>query len=257
MPAELIPDISVVVPAYNEAARLGPTVDALLGFFEGRGTRFEIVLVNEGSRDSTLELMESLTARSPAIKVVSLPVNRGKGRATAAGVCATRGRVVLTTDADLSTPIEEIDNFIAALGSGAVIAIASRALKGAVIVVSQPFYRVFMGRAFNRLVQWLVLPGLHDTQCGFKLYQGDIARRLFAHMRVDGFAFDVEILIEARRHGHRIVEIPVRWLNSEDSRVSPGRHSLEMLRDILKLRLGLVGSADSPQPAAVMVDRVA
>jgi len=248
-------DVSIVVPAFNEERRLGRTVNVLIEYFRGRSLRFEVILVDDGSRDSTLDLMRGFAAANAAVKVVSLASNRGKGRATAAGVMITRGAIVLTTDADLSTPIDEFDKLLAQLAGGADIAIASRAAAASVIAVGQPSYRVMMGRAFNRIVQLLLLPGIKDTQCGFKLYQGPIARELFGSSRIDGFAFDVEILVLAVRLRYRVCEVAVRWENSPDSRVSPVRHSLEMLRDVLRLRLSLARIRREPEPALIGVDQ--
>ena len=244
----------MVVPAFNEEERLGRTVGLLRDYFQARSTEFEIVVVDDGSRDHTLELMHSLALDHACVKVVALPANRGKGRATAAGVAVTRGTLVLTTDADLSAPIEEFDKLLIPIAEGTHIAIASRAVKGAVIEVGQPFHRVAMGRVFNRIVQLLLLPGLHDTQCGFKLYQGRVARQLFGCGRVDGFAFDVEILCIARRLHYRIAEVPVRWANSAASRVSPLRHSLQMLRDVLRLSVNLQLLPHSALPAPIAAE---
>jgi dolichyl-phosphate beta-glucosyltransferase len=255
MPQTDVVDVSVVVPAYNEESRLGRSVDVLIDYFRARETRFEIVLVDDGSRDSTLSLMRSYAAANDVVKVASLATNRGKGRATAIGVAATRGAVVLTTDADLSTPINEFDKLLVEVTAGAHIAIASRADAGSVIIVGQPVYRVMMGRVFNRIVQLLLLPGINDTQCGFKLYQGPVARGLFACTRIDGFAFDVEVLLLARRLHHRIAQVPVHWENSPDSRVSPARHSLQMLRDLLRLRLGLARGPRERERALIGVDQ--
>jgi dolichyl-phosphate beta-glucosyltransferase len=254
MPPSDVVDVSVVVPAFNEESRLGRCVDVLLDYFRAREIRFEIILVDDGSRDSTLNLMRGYAAANDVVKVASLPSNRGKGRATAVGVAETRGAVVLTTDADLSTPIDEFERLLAELTAGAQIAIASRADAGSVITISQPLYRVMMGRVFNRIVQLLLLPGIKDTQCGFKLYQGPVARRLFASTRIDGFAFDVEVLVLARRLNYRIAQVPVRWENSPDSRVSPARHSLQMLRDLLLLRLSLARGRRR-EPSLIGVDQ--
>lgn len=232
------PALSVVIPAYNEESRLPATLERVRAYLETRPGGYELVLVDDGSADGTPELMRSIASSNPEVKVVALPRNRGKGRALAEGVAASTGDFVLVSDADLSTPIEEVVKLQAALEAGADVAVASRALKSSEIVVSQPPLRVLMGKVFNLLVQglWLV-PGVWDTQCGFKLMRGGTAHLLFRDLRTDGFAWDVDILHRARRQGLRIAEVPVRWQHSAPTKVS-WRHPVQMFWDLLKLRLG-------------------
>jgi len=161
--------------------------------------------------------------------------NRGKGYSVAHGVREASGQWILFSDADLSTPVEELLKLEAGRGE-APIAIGSRALPDSDLKKRQPFYREMMGRSFNLLVQTLVFPGIKDTQCGFKLFRGDVAKELFERRTIDGFAFDVEVLFLARKQGHRVSEIPVVWINDEASRVDPIRHSLKMFADIVKVR---------------------
>ena len=171
------------------------------------------------------------------VRGVDLEVNGGKGGAVAAGVAISRGALVLISDADFSTPIDELAKLQAAIEKGYDVAIGSRAIRGARVEISQPFHRVLMGKIFNLIVQILVLPGFWDTQCGFKLWKGPLAREVFATMQLDGnVAFDVEVLYRARRGGHRIAEVPVRWHDSIPSRISPMKHSVEALLDIAKIR---------------------
>jgi dolichyl-phosphate beta-glucosyltransferase len=228
-------DLSVVIPAFNEEARLPATLTAIQDYLHCRGRRFEIVLVDDGSRDGTLEFMERAAAECPTISVQALSENRGKGRATATGVAAARGTWILVSDADLSTPIAELAKLEAALCAGADIAIASRAKRES-LEIEQPILRMMMGKTFNLVVQALLLPGLWDTQCGFKLFPGPAARELFACLQSDGFAFDVEILYRARRRGLKVVEVPVQWVHSSPSRVAPIRHSWQMLKDVFQIR---------------------
>lgn len=230
--------LSVVIPAYNEQGRLPGTVDQVIAYLDGRGEPYEVILVDDGSSDGTLEYMNSRAAQSPgSVKVVALPGNRGKGRAVAEGVAAAAGDLVLFSDADLSTPIEEVEKLQAALAAGSDVAIASRAKKGAEIVISQPAFRVLMGKVFNLLVQGLgLVPGIWDTQCGFKLFGGDDAKALFGALRTDGFAFDVEILHRARRRHLKIREVPVRWLHSAPTKVALSS-PLEMFIDLLRIRV--------------------
>ena len=165
-----------------------------------------------------------------------LPRNRGKGRALAVGVAAATGDDILVTDADLSTPIEELDKLQAALQNGAGIAIGSRALRGSRVEVSQPIYRVLMGKGFNLIVQAVLLPGIWDTQCGFKLFRADVAHKVFANLITDGFGYDPEVLYRARKQGVKIAEVPVVWRNSAPTKVSAVRSSLDMLKHVVRLR---------------------
>jgi dolichyl-phosphate beta-glucosyltransferase len=229
------PLLTIIVPAYNEAKRLGPTLDRILGWLDGRGITAEVLVVDDGSQDGTAELVAARAASDPRLVALRYPGNRGKGFAVGFGVERSRGELVLFTDADLSTPIEYFDKLERAL-QGADVAIASRALPESRIPKRQPFYREGMGRIFNLLVRSLVLGGIHDTQCGFKLFRGEIARDLFRRRRLDGFSFDVEILYLARRAGVRIVEVPVEWFNDEATRVDALRDSAKMFADLVTIR---------------------
>jgi len=230
-------DLSVVVPCLDEETRLPLSLAAVCRYLTGSGRSHEIVLVDDGSRDRTPALIREAERAHPSVRGVILPSNRGKGRALAEGVAVTRGRLVLVSDADFSAPIEELSKLEEAIGAGAHVAIGSRAKRGA-REVDQPVHRRAMGKGFNLLVQALLLPGLWDTQCGFKLFRGEVARDLFGRLRTDGFAYDVEVLYEARRSGLTVSEVPVRWINSTTTRVQAVRHSREMLLDLLRIRLG-------------------
>jgi len=228
----------VVIPAYNEENRLPATIDRVLEFLAGGDRPYELVLVDDGSSDATHAVMKAAADGQGNIQVVALGTNRGKGRAVAAGVAASTGELVLFSDADLSTPIEEVAKLEAALRGGADVAVASRALKGSEIEIPQPGTRVLMGKVFNLLVQGMLLvPGIWDTQCGFKLFRGGAGRDLFAALETDGFAFDVEVLHRARRRGLRIAEVPVRWSHSAPTKVH-WRSPLQMFVDLLRIRFG-------------------
>lgn len=228
--------LSVVVPAYNEEQRLPRTIEQIEAYLDARKIDYELVLVDDGSVDGTRRVMEAAANAHPAVRVETLPHNRGKGRALAVGVEAAKGDEILVTDADLSTPIEELDKLRAALSGGAGVAIASRALRGSRVEVAQPIYRVLMGKGFNLIVQAVLLPGIWDTQCGFKLFRADVAHRIFAHLRTDGFGYDPEVLYRARKQGVKIVEVPVVWRNSAPTKVSPIRSSLDMLKHVVRVR---------------------
>ncbi len=232
-------NLSVVVPAYNEEGRLAPTLARIAGYLAQRAALLpaEIVVVDDGSTDGTSAVAEAAAAPpGVTIRLLRLPDNRGKGAGVRAGLEAARGRRVLVSDADLATPIEEVE---ALLASGADLAVGSRALRRELIERRQPPARDAMGRAFNLALRVLGLTRLQDTQCGFKLLEGSLARRLAGEMRLDGFAFDVELLARAARAGATIAEVPVRWRHVEASRVRPMRHGAQMLRDALRVRLWL------------------
>lgn len=225
------PALSVVIPAFNEAQRLPPTLDRIQRHLAGRPGGSEILVVDDGSADATAEV----AARAGAA-VLRNEGNRGKGYSVRRGMLHARGARRLMTDADLSTPIEELERLMACMDEGYDVVIASRAMAGSRVEVRQPWYRENLGRAFNLVVRALVLPGLQDTQCGFKLFTAAAARDAFAASRLDGFSFDVEALVAARRRGYRIAELPVTWRNDEATRVGMVRGGLAFL-DLLRIRV--------------------
>ncbi|HPC84292.1 MAG TPA: glycosyltransferase family 2 protein [Thermoanaerobaculaceae bacterium] len=233
------PQLSVVIPAYNEASRLPATLARIAAFLDGapRWRPAEIIVVDDGSRDGTAAVGEGFGGRDGiAVRVVRLGTNRGKGAAVRAGLEASRGEWVLISDADLAAPIEDIDLLHAA---GVDLAVGSRALRRELISRRQPWARDLMGRGFNLMLRGLGLTSFRDTQCGFKLLRGELARSLGRQLRLDGFAFDVEMLARSRRLGSSIREVPVHWAHVDESRVRALRHSLQMARDVLRLRLWL------------------
>lgn len=225
-----------MIPCYNEQDRLPATVEAIKRYLAGRGLEYELILADDGSRDGTPAVVAKAMEGAPQVRSVRLPHNRGKGRALAEGVAVSKGDRVLVTDADLSTPIEELPKLEARLDAGAGVAIASRSLKGSQIVMAQPVYRVLMGKTFNLIVQALLLPGLWDTQCGFKLFRGDLARSVFGELKTDGFGYDPEALYLAKRQGELIAEVPVVWRHSAPTKVTALRSSLDMFKDVVKTR---------------------
>jgi dolichyl-phosphate beta-glucosyltransferase len=228
--------LSIVIPCFNEQDRLPATVQAIQRYMGERGLEYELILSDDGSRDGTAAVIASAISGSARVRMVKLPQNRGKGRALAEGVAVTRGELVLLTDADLSTPIEELPKLEARLAAGAGVAIASRAIKGSRIVISQPIYRVLMGKTFNLIVQVVLLPGLWDTQCGFKLFRGDLARGVFADLKTDGFGYDPEALYLAKNRGERIDEVGVVWRHSAPTKVAAFRSSYDMFKDVIRTR---------------------
>lgn len=225
--------LSVVIPAYNEALRLPATLARVGAHLAGRGVPHEIVVVDDGSSDATAEVAR---AAGETVRVLRHEPNRGKGYAVRRGMLAAVGERRLMTDADLSTPIEELAKLEAAIDRGFDVAIGSRAVAGATIEVHQPAYREAMGRLFNVLVQALLLPGLADTQCGFKLFTAGAAEAAFGACRLDGFSFDAEALYVARRRGLRIAEVPVVWRNDAATRVSLGAGGAAFV-DLVRIRL--------------------
>ena len=229
------PELSLVIPAYNEEARLEPTLREAVAYFRATGCPAEIIVVDDGSRDRTSEVVIRLSWEFEEIRLIRLAANRGKGYAVRRGMLAARGARRLMTDADLSTPIEELDRLCARMDEGHDVVIGSRALPGSRIEVRQPWYRENMGRFFNLFVRALAVPGVTDTQCGFKLFSGAAARDVFSAARLDGFSFDVEVLFLARRKGYRIAEVPVIWRNDAATRVSLLRGFLAF-PDLLRIR---------------------
>ncbi|MFJ8636857.1 dolichyl-phosphate beta-glucosyltransferase [Streptomyces sp. NPDC093568] len=217
-----LPGLSVVVPAYNERHRLTPTLDALVDHLDAADSpwgSWEIIVADDGSTDGTGDLVTA--RRDPRVQLVTGTRNRGKGHALRLGVAASRGRRVLVTDADLATPVEELERLDKALAEGHSAAIGSRRTPGATIGDRQHRVRELLGRAGNLLIRRTALPGVHDTQCGFKLYDGDHAREAYAASRVNGWGIDVEVLRHLRRAGLSIAEVPVRWSHRPGSKVGP------------------------------------
>lgn len=231
------PALSIVIPAYNEERRLGPSLAAVRAFVRKRRLSAEVLVVDDGSNDGTVTLVKDLARRFKGLRLVQQPRNLGKGAAVKAGVLASRGGQILFSDADLSTPLEELPGLQAALKAGADIAIGSRAIDRSRIAVRQPLYREAAGRLFNRLVQAFSVPGVRDTQCGFKLFKAPAAKRLFALQQVPRFGFDVEVLFLARLAGYKVAELPVRWVNSPETKVRPIRDGARAFLDLALIRL--------------------
>jgi glycosyltransferase involved in cell wall biosynthesis len=219
-----LPRLSIVVPAYNEAARLPLTLPKLAQFCQRHGS-VEVLIVDDGSRDATATLIEEFAQRHPFARLLQNPGNRGKGYSVRHGMQEAQGDWILSTDADLSSPLEEVDKLLAAVeGQGAereqaAAAIGSRALDRSLVGVHQAALREWSGRAFNLVMRLSTGLPFRDTQCGFKLFRKDAARVIFPRQRLDGFGFDVEDLLIARIHGFKVVEVPVRWDNVEGTKV--------------------------------------
>lgn len=230
-------DLSIVIPAYNESKRIPATLESVLAWRESFPGTVEVVVVDDGSNDSTAEVVR----RFGDVRLMVLPQNRGKGHAVRTGILAAMGRRILFMDADLATPLDAYFQLEAALNAGALVAIGSRPLKESRLDVRQPRLRELAGRCFNAVVRSLAVPGIHDTQCGFKLFEREAARWLFEQSVVNGFGFDVEVLFIALRAGLSVREVPVRWAHQEgaaafSSPLAYIRHGLRMLADVIRIR---------------------
>jgi len=227
------PFLSIVIPAYNEALRIPSSLAAIERYVESKGFPVEILVVDDGSTDDT----RGVAARYPGVRVVSNGRNRGKGFSVRHGALEARGEFVLFTDADLSAPIEECDKLLAAIQSASAdAAVGSRALQRELIGVRQSRFREWGGRFFNLLVRLATGLPIHDTQCGFKLFRRGATRRAFELQRVEGFGFDPEILFLIHRLGGELIEVPVRWNHSADTKVHYLRDSTRMTLDLVVLR---------------------
>jgi len=226
--------ISVVIPAYNEEERIMPTVRRILEYLKDNFAEFEIIVVDDGSSDGTSGLVRG--SGLEGVRLIQNPENMGKGAAIRNGILSSKGSLVLISDADMSTPIEEAGRLMAALDEGWDIAIGSRALRESDIAIRQPWYRQGMGKVFNLFVRLLLFGGFKDTQCGFKLFKGEGARAVFSKCRINGFGFDPEALFIAMKSGMRIKEVPIRWLNSPKSKVGLFSDPPKMVLDLLRIR---------------------
>ena len=224
-------NISVIIPAYNEEKRIGRSLAHIKDYLQNKCANFEIIVVDDGSKDQTAE-----TARSFGCRVLTNSSNRGKGYSVKRGMLAAQKDIVLFSDADLSTPIEELGKFLPALENHDFL-IASRNIKEALRVEDQGWLRKIMGKIFNLIVRFVAGCDVADSQCGFKVFKRSVAKALFSRQTFDGFAFDVEILHIASQLGFSFREIPVCWQNDRQSKVKPFRDSIRMFRDVVRIRM--------------------
>ncbi len=228
------PRISLIIPAYNEGRRIGVTLERATAYFREQGYPFEIIVVDDGSTDDTSEAVQR---SGPGIRLIAYSKNRGKGYAMRRGLTEAGGAHRVVYDADSSTPIDEIDKLWPEFENGASVIIGSRALPGSDVQIRQPEYRRRMGRAYNLLLRALRLTAFHDTQCGFKAFTEESCRVILPRLTVNGFGSDCEMLFVAQLHGLSVVQVPIRWINSLDSKVDPILDSLAMFREVLLIRL--------------------
>ncbi len=227
---------SVVIPAFNEAARLPRYLDDVLTYFDGRGEPYEVIVVDDGSTDGTADLVEVSAAAHPGLRLIRLDRNRGKGAAVRHGMLAARGEYRVFADADGATPIAELKRLEPVLATSADIAIGSRGLADPAVSLTTRRHRVLAGRIFNWLVARLGLRGVADSQCGFKAFRGTVADQLFGALETRGFGFDVELLLRAQAHGYRIAEVAVNWADQAGSKVGVLRDGPRMMWQIVTAR---------------------
>lgn len=232
-------DLSIVIPAYNEALRITPTLEATAQFLAAHPGSWEIVVVDDGSQDSTVELCERLAQRIPQLRVIASRPNRGKGSAVRIGMLAARGRIRVMCDADGSMPATELPKLLGPIVDGADLAIGSRYALGAAANQTQPLYRRLWSRLCNQVIQKTLVPGVRDTQCGFKAFTARAADDLFGRATIDGWAFDLEVLALAKRLGYQVRECGVIWHDDQRSRVSPWKDMWKVIREAFVIKRNL------------------
>lgn len=229
--------LSLIIPAYNEEKRLSATMEKIYQYLLDKHYGWEIIIVDDGSSDGTFDIAADFASQIPSIKILRNGVNRGKGYSVKRGILASKGEFVAFIDADMSTPIEELEKLFDTLKEGYDIAIGSRSIKESRVKIRQPWYRQAMGKIFNMLVRVLFFQNFYDTQCGLKLFNGGAAREIARSMKVEGFCFDVEMLYLAKIKGYRIKEKGIVWNNSPESKVKLFASSASMFIDLIKIRL--------------------
>lgn len=230
------PTYSVVIPAYNEEPRLAATLNSVLAYLHAQSWDAEVIVVNDGSRDRTVEIVQTFAAKDPVLRLVQNPGNRGKGYSVRNGMLQARGRIVLFTDADLSSPIEEAPRLFRALDEGADIAIGSRWLRSETQTHRQPLHRQLFGRIFNVLLRIILGLPFADTQCGFKAFKRPAVDAIFPLQKIERWGFDPEILFLARKFKFKVKEVPVAWGHSGDTRIHPLVDGSRMVQDMLRIR---------------------
>lgn len=234
-------DLSIVVPAYNEEARLPPTLERLHAFLQTLPMRYEIVVVDDGSKDDTCGVVERMAESQIAnLRLVRQVPNKGKGAAVRLGMLSARGQIRVMCDADCSMPPEQLPRLLApVIACTAEISIGSRYAEGSKSDIKQPFYRVLWSRLANKVIQRSLVPGIRDTQCGFKAFTAEAARDLFKRGKIDGWAFDLEILALAKRRGYEVAEVGVEWTDDRRSRINPLKDMFKVVREAMTIRRNL------------------
>ncbi len=247
----MAPDYSIVIPAYNEGARLRATLEKVLAYLRQQKWDAEVIVVNDGSRDNTAEIVRELAQTNLALRLIENPGNHGKGYSVRHGMSSARGQIVLFSDADLSSPIEEMPKLLEALHAGADIAIGSRWLRAELQTQRQPFHRQVFGRIFNLLLRTTLGLQFADTQCGFKAFSRRAAQTIFPLQHIERWGFDPEILFLARKFGFKVKEVPVLWGHSGGTRIHPLRDGSRMFFEMLRIRwYDVTGKYDGTATAA-------
>ncbi|HZD49860.1 MAG TPA: dolichyl-phosphate beta-glucosyltransferase [Silvibacterium sp.] len=228
--------LSIIIPAYNESARIGSALKQVLACIHERNWPAEVIVVNDGSRDDTAEIVRKIAAKDPIVRMIENPVNRGKGYSVRSGMLHATAEVIMFTDADLSSPIEETERLLAAIRDGADIAIGSRWLDRGRQTKHQPWYRQMFGRCFNAVTRLVMGLPFADTQCGFKAFRRDAAYTVFQLQRIERWGFDPEILFIALKRGYTVREVPVTWGHDERSRLSYLKDGIKMLEELAYVR---------------------
>lgn len=226
----------MIIPAYNEAGRIVPTLKRVHEYFSGQTYTWSVTVVSDGSSDETNALVLDFVKDHQGFALIASTPNHGKGYVVRKGMLEVEGDLLLFSDADLAAPIEEVEKLLPKMDSHDV-AIGSRPLKESNLEVRQPFYREALGRLANKLIQAMAVKGIKDTQCGFKLFKRDVAKDVFSRCKLDGFSFDFEALMVARDLGYKISEVPIRWSHQEGSKVVLWRDAPKAFYDLFKLRL--------------------
>jgi len=255
-------NLSIVIPAYNESRRLGPYLDNVCAYFDHRGDLYEVLVVDDGSTDDTADVVIRSSARNPAVRLIRLSENVGKGAAIRAGMHEARGAHCLFADADGATPITEVSRLEAALRSGAHMAIGSRRLacRDARFQVRATLHRTVIGNAFNVVTRLMGLRDIRDTQCGFKLFTKAVARDLFSVSRINGYGFDLELLFVAQSRGYRVAEAPINWVDQPGTKVRLLRDGVRTVGELLAIRrnlaLGRYEGGDAPEMTTEFIPTV-
>jgi glycosyltransferase involved in cell wall biosynthesis len=243
---------SIVIPAYNESERIRTTLDKILIHIQKRSWDAEILVVDDGSTDATAQIVQAYAAQHPVLHLLQNPGNRGKGYSVRNGMLHANGEMVLFSDADLSSPIEEADKLFVALAEGSDVAIGSRWIRAELQTQRQPLHRQLLGRIFNLALRLVLGLHFHDTQCGFKAFTRRASQLIFPLQHIERWGFDPEILFLARKLGFKVKEVPVKWAHREGTRIDPFRDGIRMFFEVLKIRwYSLAGKYDAGSASAV------
>lgn len=239
---------SIIIPAYNESQRIVPTLNKILSYIAEQGWDAELIVVNDGSRDDTAEIVRRYAEKNPMMRLLENPGNRGKGYSVRNGMLNARGRILLFSDADLSSPIEEAPKLFEAIVQGADVAIGSRWMRTDLQTGRQPWHRQLFGRVYNLILRVVLGLKFKDTQCGFKAFNRKAAQVIFPLQKIERWGFDPELLFLAEKNGFKVVEIPVQWAHDENSTISPVRDGMRMFFEVLKIRWNSMTGAYAVQP---------